>query len=460
MSKCPFHALFNNEKGMIQLFAKKRKIENEQQRTSLLNDDVSTTLTSYYKELIRSKEADKISFIGLTVEDVQNLTNARPIFEKYVEQIVDEFYKRVGEIPSLIAIIHKHSSIERLKQTLQRYLLDMVSGEIGQNYIERRKVIGNVHNRIKLFPEWYLSAYTIIQSEVLKVLTKELPPQESFIIFQSFLKLCSLDMQIAIHTYIDSYTSSMIKLNEIEGLQSRLGESSTTLAAAAEETTASILDREKNVRTILQEINNIQEESNVMTVKVEQGKKEVTYALSKLHDVVNLIEETQALTNELLDSSRKINEIVKAIRNISTQTNILSINANIEAARAGAYGKGFAVVASEVRKLAVQTEQSLDYIQGHISIVQETIQQFEATFQQIVSETATFKEMNQNIRTILDQAVDTVKSSCSKVNAFASFIQDFQHAFAEISNASQQISEMAEQLNELSQELGEKFTEN
>jgi heme-based aerotactic transducer len=460
MSKCPFHALFNNEKGMIQLFAKKRKIENEQQRTSLFNDDVSTTLTSYYKELIRSKEADKISFIGLTVEDVQNLTNARPIFEKYVEQIVDEFYKRVGEIPSLIAIIRKHSSIERLKQTLQRYLLDMVSGEIGQNYIERRKVIGNVHNRIKLFPEWYLSAYTIIQSEVLKVLTKELPPQESFIIFQSFLKLCSLDMQIAIHTYIDSYTSSMIKLNEIEGLQSRLGESSTTLAAAAEETTASILDREKNVRTILQEINNIQEESNVMTVKVEQGKKEVTYALSKLHDVVNLIEETQALTNELLDSSRKINEIVKAIRNISTQTNILSINANIEAARAGAYGKGFAVVASEVRKLAVQTEQSLDYIQGHISIVQETIQQFEAAFQQIVSETATFKEMNQNIRTILDQAVDTVKSSCSKVNAFASFIQDFQHAFAEISNASQQISEMAEQLNELSQELGEKFTEN
>jgi heme-based aerotactic transducer len=460
MTKCPFHVIFNNEKGIIQLFGKKRKIENEQQRTSLLHHDVSTTLISNYKELIASKEADKISFIGLTVEDVQNLANARPIFEKYAGQIVDEFYKRLGEMPLLMGIIRKHSSIERLKQTLQRYLLDMVSGEIGQNYIERRKVIGKVHNRIKLFPEWYLSAYTIIQSEVLKALTKELPPQETFIIFQSFLKLCSLDMQIAIHTYIDSYTSSMMKLNEIEELQSRLGDSSTTLAAAAEETTASILDREKNVRTLLQEINNIQEEANAMAIKVEQGKKEVTYALSKLHDVVNLIEETQTLTNELSENSRKITEIVQAIRNISTQTNILSINANIEAARAGVHGKGFAVVANEVRKLAVQTEQSLDYIQNHISIAQETIQQFEAAFQKIVSETATFKEMNQNIRTILDQAVDTVKSSCSKVNTFASFIEDFQHTFKEISKASQQISELAEQLNELNQELGDKIAEN
>ncbi len=153
-------------------------------------------------------------------------------------------------MPHLKRIIDNHSTIDRLKQTLRAYLMDMVSGEVGEQYVIRRKVIGNVHNRIGLFPEWYLGAYTIIQNEVLRILMEELPPTEATNVYHSFAKLCSLDMQIAIETYIEAYTSSMMKLNEIAELQHRLTESSTTLASSAEETTASILKYKERARYV------------------------------------------------------------------------------------------------------------------------------------------------------------------------------------------------------------------
>jgi heme-based aerotactic transducer len=61
-----------------------------------------------------------------------------------------------------------------------------------------------------LLPEWYLGAYAIIQREVLHMLIIELPSHEAIDVYDSFNKLCSLDMQIAIETYIEAYTSSMM----------------------------------------------------------------------------------------------------------------------------------------------------------------------------------------------------------------------------------------------------------
>ncbi|MCL9971604.1 globin-coupled sensor protein [Anoxybacillus kestanbolensis] len=453
MSKCPFHTLFN-EHGRIQLFRKKHQKENEDMN---VRPSTSSHIATFYHQLLSSDRKQQVAFVKLTEEDVQRLASIRPLFAKHVERIVNAFYDQVGQMPHLRRIIDNHSTIDRLKQTLRAYLMDMVSGEIGEQYIIRRKVIGNVHNRIGLFPEWYLGAYTIIQNEVLRILMEELPPIEATNIYCSFAKLCSFDMQIAIETYIESYTSSMMKLNEIAELQHRLTESSTTLASSAEETTASIFEVQKNVQGMLDEVASIQRQSVQMSERVEKGKEDVKQTLTKLDSVATLIEGTKSLTNELTDSSRKIGEIVNAIRSISNQTNILSLNANIEAARAGEHGKGFAVVANEVRKLATQTEQSLDYIQNHIDIVQQTIRKFEQAFQQIVEETQAFRQANESIIHIFDQSVTDVKSTSKKIDQFTSVIEQFHQMFDEISSAASQIAEMAEQLNDLNQELTEKF---
>ncbi|BDG32119.1 globin-coupled sensor protein [Parageobacillus thermoglucosidasius] len=454
MSKYPFYRLLQDETGAFQLFRKKEK---HSLAAPSVSSPPSTFIEAHYRQLAEGEYKNLVSFVGLTADDLQRLANVRPLFEKHVSKIVNAFYDHIGNMPHLAQIIQSHSTIDRLKQTLRAYLLDMVSGEVGEQYVLRRKVIGQVHHRINLFPEWYLGAYVIIQNEVLRMLMQELPPHEAADVYHSFMKLCWFDIQIAITTYIETHTSSMMRLSEIEELQHRLTKSSTALAASAEETTASVTDREKCVNEMLNEINSIQTQSSEMIAKVENGKHDVARTLTKLDNVAQLVEGTKALTTELADSSKKIDEIVTTIRNISNQTNILSLNANIEAARAGEHGKGFAVVASEVRKLAIQTEQSLDYIQNHIDIVQQTIQKFEAAFQRIVEETGIFRQANESIIQVFEDTAASVRANGEKIDRFASFVKDFQQTFEEIIKASHQIAQMAEDLSSLNNELTEKF---
>lgn len=302
MSKYPFYRLLQDETGAFQLFRKKEK---HSPAAPSVSSPPSTFIEAHYRQLAEGEYKNLVSFVGLTADDLQRLANVRPLFEKHVSKIVNAFYDHIGNMPHLAQIIQSHSTIDRLKQTLRAYLLDMVSGEVGEQYVLRRKVIGQVHHRINLFPEWYLGAYVIIQNEVLRMLMQELPPHEAADVYHSFMKLCWFDIQIAITTYIETHTSSMMKLSEIEELQHRLTKSSTALAASAEETTASVTDREKCVNEMLNEINSIQTQSSEMIAKVENGKHDVARTLTKLDNVAQLVEGTKALTTELADSSKK-----------------------------------------------------------------------------------------------------------------------------------------------------------
>ncbi|MED0737983.1 globin-coupled sensor protein [Aneurinibacillus thermoaerophilus] len=446
----PFEYLSGNEKKALG-FLKGTKSPSSKASPSV---DVSR----YYKELMNSTEASKVKFVGLTVEDLQRLVSIRPIFSKNVKDIVHAFYEKLSQVPDLMTIINHHSSIDKLRQTLERYLMDMVSGEIGQEYIIRRKIIGNVHNRINLFPEWYIGAYTLIQNEVLAVLLREMPSvEEAYEAFVSFQRLCSLDMQIAIATYIDSYTASMMRLNEIEHIQHRLNESSEMLVATAEQTSASICEKEAHVTQMLEGTRDIQESSQKMVKDVEEGKAEISSALKEIDRIATIMDETREKSKELIESANKIGEIVQVIHAISNKTNVLSLNASIEAARAGEHGRGFTVVAKEVRNLAMQTQAALEHIHEQISMVQNNVNSFEDSFEQITKQTSRFREMNNAIMEIMNNSSVQVRANSEKIQNVSQYILDFQQTFSEVATASEQVAKMAEELSLLSNQLNGKF---
>lgn len=420
--------------------------------------DISLQRQDGFSKLLKGQYALQLKFVHLSEQDLFNLAKMKPIMEKNVEEIVKAFYDKLQEMPNLLGIIKQYSTIEKLTQTLIRYLLDMVSENIDENYVNGRKRIGNVHNRIGLLPEWYIGAYTVIQNKVFEILMRELDSREEIIhYFTSFQRLCSFDMQIVINTYIEAYTGKMMKMGEIKELHQHLNDATTSLSESAQETTSSIADKELVVQTMLAQMEELKSTSQETISQAEQGKQDVSSTLEKVNQVVKLIGETKSLTLELGESSKRIGQIVSAIRGISNQTNILSLNAAIEAARAGESGKGFSVVAQEVRKLAHQTEDALDHIQGQVNMVQETIIKFEERFQNLVTEAQLFSNMQQQIMMAFENSVESVKLGDLKVEHVTEFIHDFNKTFAEVSEAAHQISAKAEELSLMNHELSDKF---
>ncbi|GGP23408.1 methyl-accepting chemotaxis protein [Silvimonas iriomotensis] len=127
----------------------------------------------------------------------------------------------------------------------------------------------------------------------------------------------------------------------------------------------------------------ISEETDAVS---EQGKQVIQNAAQEMHDIASNVQSASRLIEDLGSKSSQISSIVNTIKEIADQTNLLALNAAIEAARAGEQGRGFAVVADEVRKLAERTGVSTTEIAGMTSKIQEgtrsAIQSMEACVNQ------------------------------------------------------------------------------
>lgn len=160
---------------------------------------------------------------------------------------------------------------------------------------------------------------------------------------------------------------------------------------------------------IVQEIANF---TDTAYTKSEEGVKNINTSINfvkeSFDDVISITEKI----NEFRNKIAQINDIVGVVKNISGQTNLLSLNAAIEAARAGDSGRGFAIVANEIKKLAEHTKNSTLDIEKYINELQNEISEISTRF----NNTATHLSSGRNLIEQSGKAVEDISTAMSRIS--------------------------------------------
>lgn len=234
---------------------------------------------------------------------------------------------------------------------------------------------------------------------------------------QMMLKLAD-DFDEQIGSFIASLASASTELqSSAEGMKDisdKTSQSSDAVVSSSSEASA-------NVNTVASAMEE-------MSASISEIVTQITSAKTQSNDTAHSAENANTTVSNLNELVKNIGEVVFAIQDIAEQTNLLALNATIEAARAGEAGKGFAVVAEEVKKLASETGQKTEEINGRITEIQE------ATVESV-------NAMERIIRNIgdIDTSVTGISAAAEEQNVTTNEIV---RSVAEASNGVQQVSQI------------------
>lgn len=414
--------------------------------------DVSNN-NAHIENFINSKTKNQLAVINFTEEDLKYLMEIKPLVEREIKTIVDDFYLNLEKESSLTKIIREKSSVERLKATLRRHIVKMFNGTIDSPYIEERIKIAEIHVKIGLESKWYLGAFqSLIESFTQIVYENVNTDHDKRMIISAINKIVSLEQQLVLEAY--EKENERIRQEQLEKNKEssmNLSDETNTLLAMSEEAKASVEELISKYKGIQESTKDAGDLARKIDTSNEVGEKQLKINQTNMEKMRKSAEEVVFELNNVKSSIANMEKIVGVVKEIASQTNLLSLNASIEAARAAEHGKGFAIVAGEVRKLADQTAQSVKSVEELIKNSLQTVNELESKMKtinmitregdiELLKTRDTFKNISKDTKELdnshenIDEYIDSVSEDISALASSLDSITSSTESLFELSN--------------------------
>lgn len=252
-------------------------------------------------------------------------------------------------------------------------------------------------------------------------------------------------------------SSTVSKISK--GLHSQTDETNG-LAAAVEE-------MNQTINQIAESANATFEQANSTITSANMSKESVMDTVERMRKISNNVKESADVISKLGESSSQIGEIIDVINDIADQTNLLALNAAIEAARAGEAGRGFAVVADEVRKLAERTQSATKEISSMIQTLQteseNAVKKVASGVEQVAAGTKSADSAGESIVQIMEQTTMTTdminqiasaaEEQAATTTVIAKNVDRINNISSENSRELAEVSEFAKNVHDNAEEL-------
>jgi len=275
---------------------------------------------------------------------------------------------------------------------------------------------------------------------------------ESFKEMRESLKVLVQQISLASNNVETSSKDVLESSKQARFISSQIAEATTQLALGSDEQTRSVQNTLGSVNRIVESIEEIANNSNhsfESSAKAEEliknGVEIVKAQDTKMEESNNAVGQVSQVIFTLNDKTIQIGQIIEVIEAIAEQTNLLALNAAIEAARAGEQGKGFAVVADEVKKLAEGSKESIERIQTIIKDIRSTTNTAVDSVKKATDAIGKQNEAVQNTSKIF-------KDILGIVDIITNEIQEISHSTDSVKHAGETIQEDMERILAVSEE--------
>ncbi len=261
---------------------------------------------------------------------------------------------------------------------------------------------------------------------------------------------------LAFNELIASFQNSVTEvLVNTEKVSNAVPSLSSTAAAVAKDsikqndsaaaTSATVQEMTVSIASIAHNAEEVLKTSKFSLENSKKGEDSLHQLKNELKAVSEAVDKITSTVGEFVESTKTITNMTQQVKDIANQTNLLALNAAIEAARAGEQGRGFAVVADEVRQLAEQSAKSASEIDQVTRALSNQSGAVESSIQAGVNALASSQNYLNALDTVLVKASESVKMSYNGIDEITGFVKEQSNSSNEIAKHVEHIAQMAKQ---------------